>query len=311
MARLVDWRVKAITQKAIGVLPASHRVNYLFQRYVTRATVNTDDWFAWNLDEAERHMANWQAASDDDGPPRLAIEIGTGWFPVVPLALALAGVEKVITVDQVPLLRPDNLATAVRALRDLGDDGSLSQRFPELSGDRLAALERLASQDRIDPEDLEQVGVEPIIGDARWMELEDGAIDLAVSNNVLEHIRESGLADVLKEMHRLSSPRAVMSHLIDLADHYSTFDRSMSTRNFLRYSERQWRRWDNPIVPQTRLQLSDYRRLIADAGFRIVSEDLHRAPEDELERFLLAPEFKRYPPDELLVERAWLVSVPA
>jgi SAM-dependent methyltransferase len=310
MARFVDWRVKAITQKAIGALPASHRVNYLFQRYVTRATVNTDDWFHWNLDEAERHLSNWRSASGSDSPPALAIEIGTGWFPVVPLALALAGVGRVITVDQVPLLRPDNLSTAASALREFGGNGSLSRRFPELSGERLAALDELAGQDRILPQDLETLGVRPVIGDARWMELEDESTDLVVSNNVLEHIRESELADVLREMRRVCSPGAVMSHLVDLADHYSTFDRSMSTRNFLRYSERQWRRWDNPIVPQTRLQLSDYRRLIEEAGFRIVGEDLHRAPESALEGFELAPEFRRYPREELLIERAWLVSVP-
>ena len=310
MARLVDWRVKAITQKAIGALPASHRINYLFQRYVTRATVNTDDWFRWNLDEAERHLANWRAASRSDSPPGLAIEIGTGWFPVVPLTLALAGVGRVVTVDQVPLLRPDNLAAAARALREFSGNGSLSQRFPELSGERLALLDELASRDRVRPDDLEALGVEPVIGDARWMELEDGSADFVVSNNVLEHIPGPDLADVLKEMRRVCSPTAVMSHLIDLADHYSTFDRSMSTRNFLRYSERRWRRWDNPIVPQTRLQLSDYRRLIGEAGFRIVSEDLHRAEETALEGFELAPEFRDYPREELLVERAWLVSVP-
>ena len=58
-----------------------------------------------------------------------------------------------------------------------------------------------------------------------------------------------------------------MSFRIDLADHYSYFDKSSSRYHFLRYDDRRWRWANSPLQYQNRLR-SDYRRLVEGAGSR-------------------------------------------
>ena len=72
-------------------------------------------------------------------------------------------------------------------------------------------------------EDLLRNGqVNIITNDASHTGLPDGAIDLILSNSVLEHIHN--LDDVVKELHRISHPRCVQYHFVDLTDHYKGDD---------------------------------------------------------------------------------------
>lgn len=306
-----NWRLKAVAQKGIASLPRAERVNWLFQRYVTRTSADVDSLIRRKLSQATRHLENWQALSGATRPPaKRALELGTGWYPVVPIALSVCGVEEVITVDRTALLRP-NLADALRRISRIIQSGQIQKGALKPDESRVAILEELSHRQRVSPNELEALGIRVVVGDARRLAVPSASVEMFVSNNVLEHLYGDVLTGVFREYRRLAANRSVMSHFIDLADHYTSFDRTLSPRNFLRYSGDRWRLWNNDLVPLNRLQLSEYRKLHDLSGFKIVSEQVRRAPSSALDGFAVAPEFAHYPREELLITDAWLVSVPS
>jgi hypothetical protein len=100
-----------------------------------------------------------------------------------------------------------------------------------------------------------------------------------------------------------------MDHFIDMSDHYAHFDRRISEYNYLRYSDRRWRPFNNRLQYQNRLRISDYRRIVQEAGFRVVAEDAERGPAELLEQITLAPRFRSYSQEDLAVLRCWLTAV--
>jgi hypothetical protein len=93
-----------------------------------------------------------------------------------------------------------------------------------------------------------------------------------ITKAVWGQIPESRLAAILSEFRRLASSRSIKSHMVDLADLSHYFDRSITPFNFLQFTDEQWRRYDNSIIPQNRLRISDYRRLLATANFEVLRE---------------------------------------
>jgi hypothetical protein len=152
------------------------------------------------------------------------------------------------------------------------------------------------------------LGVRLLVGDARDSGLQGGSVDLFVSNNTLEHIPNQTLRGILGEFRRLASPEAVMDHFIDMSDHYAHFDSAITEFNYMRYSDSVWRLFNNRLQYQNRLRLSDYRRLIEDAGFQVVAENAERGSMSELKATKLAQRFRGYPLEELIVLRCWLTA---
>lgn len=300
------WKIKAAVQGVFSLLPQPQRWNRYLQTYVTRSLDLTDERFLNKWAHAERHARH---ADLIGGIARARVmELGTGWLPIVPTGLALAGAESVETLDLHNLLRRDDVIGVLEAYERLIGSGAVDLPSPARS--RLAAARAKAGAMTAEGL-LEELLVKTRVGDSRVIPLPDGSIDLFVSNNVLEHIPRDVLVDIFREFRRLASPNAVMSHYIDLADHYAGFDRSISAYNFLRYSEREWRWFNNALHYQNRLRASDYRAIHKEAAWTVVDEELQREASDALRRIPLAPEFRRYSEDDLLVYGCWMVSKPA
>jgi SAM-dependent methyltransferase len=138
--------------------------------------------------------------------------------------------------------------------------------------------------------------------DARATGLPAESLDFVSSTDTCEHIPEGDLEEIFGECLRLLRPGGAFSCRIDLQDHYSYFDSSLSRYNFLRYSDRAWRVVNSPLHHQNRLRSPDYLRLVRGAGFELVAE-LPSGPSveglAELEALPLTPRFRAYPPEEL------------
>lgn len=155
---------------------------------------------------------------------------------------------------------------------------------------------------------LEKLNIYVIACDARDTGLEGSSIDFFVSNNTLEHIPEDVIQSIFTEFRRLAAGRAVMSHFIDMGDHYANFDRNITPYNFLKYPNYVWRLFNNSLQYQNRLRMSDYRRIHQVTGFKIASEHNEKRSPENLDNIRIAKEFRHYPRDELLVVSTWMVS---
>jgi SAM-dependent methyltransferase len=222
-------------------------------------------------------------------------EFGAGWDLTIPLAFAALGVPRQILVDIRPVVRAalvnDSLALysrlwaaleaeAGRELRPLGPATVMST----------AELEPRFGIGYLAPRDARATG------------LAAASVDFISSTDVCEHIPEPDLGEILRECARLLRPGGLVSFRIDLTDHYSYFDRSLSRYHFLRFDDRRWRWVNSPLQHQNRLRVTDYRRLVEGAGFEVVSwsPSLPKDAVAALRDLPLAPRFRNgYPPEEL------------
>ncbi len=242
------WVAKAALQRGLGLVPQGERLNYLFQRHVAHSLPAGESVFRRKFARAEQHVA----AYEEHGPgTQLAdavfYEFGVGWDLAIPLSYASLGVGRQVLVD----IRP-------------------SARV-ELVNDSLARLERepIRSLAELDS----RFGIDYLAPcDARATGLPGGSVDFVSSTDVCEHVPEDDLAAIFRECFRLLRAGGAFSCRIDLQDHYSYFDKSLSRYNFLRFSEGAWRLVNSPLHYQNRLRAPDYLRLVRDAGFELVVE---------------------------------------
>lgn len=305
---MARWHLKAAVQGTIALMPRSTDINRVFQRRVTRSLDVTLDSITPKWNQTAELVNDWRTASGRTGP-FTALEIGTGWLPVAPLALRAAGASAVVTIDITPLL----VEREVRATMSVVAAGLESSALESLSADLAGDINNaLAAPDGTSPAELlKQCGIDAMVGDAGATTLDDGSIELSISNNTFEHIAPEILERILIEMRRLSSSVGGGSaHFIDLKDHYALVDPTIGVYNFLQYPDRRWRWFNNPLQYQNRLRASDYRRIAEAAGFSIALE--RNASDDACELpSTIASQFDHYERDDLLVHSMWVTLVPA
>ena len=297
------WVLKAVVQKGISFLPYRHRINYLFQKYITRGVQLSDEYFSDRRMHLDKHLAFWQ----EWGPKKdlRVLELGTGWYPVIPIGYFLAGAERIYTADISPLLTLENLQTTV--LRYVNQKAEADH--PSFLAERWEKLEALAQNP---PSSLsaflEELHIEYLVGDARQVNLEDGTITLVSSNNTFEHVHAPILRGLLSEFNRVLDPEGIMSHFIDLSDHFAHLDQQITIYNFLRFSEKAWSRIDNDIQPQNRWRMWQYRALYAELGLPIVHEEHRPGDLEALKTVTLHQDYQTIDSKELAISHGYLVS---
>lgn len=307
-----SWLIKASIQGLISILPFSRDINYVFQRNVSKGLRLTESYFEDKLNTCKQHLDHYRTIHQSENAlPASVVELGTGWLPIVTIGLALCGIEEVITVDINPLLRPNLINETLGFFIRYHREGRLAAFLPiqQERADKLELAQRTLSEQGVTAA-LHELHIQSLLADARHLPYEPETIQFFVSNNTLEHIPPDVLLDILKEYRRVATPDAVMSHMIDLSDHYSHFDKRITPYHFLRFSPEIWWIFNNRIHYQNRLRVSDYRRIHQEAGFVIHIEENVTAPDEQIARIQVAPQFAHYSHDELIVTASWMVSVP-
>jgi hypothetical protein len=187
--------------------------------------------------------------------------------------------------------------------------GALERECPWVLPERLAHVRALAADPPLDLADLlAAMGITYHVGDATRSGLAVGSAGLFVTNNVFEHVPAAVIGALLTEAHRTGAPDALISHHIDLRDHYAKFDRKVGVYNSLRFSSRQWRYLNSRMEPQNRLRHSDYLELIDAAGFELLADDSRTGSDAQFAAVRPAAEFRRYREDDLRVIDMWVAA---
>ena len=302
----MKWVLKAATQKGLSALPHSQDANYLLQYRVTKTLPRGDRAFRRKVERAFQHYEAFAARSPRDPSEATFYEFGTGWDLVVPLAYYALGVNSQILIDIQPNVRPPLVNDTINRFTRLQ---------PELESFAERSLRSLGDADITSHRDFSiRFGMDyraPV--DARDTGLTEASIDFVSSTNTLEHIPEADITLILAECRRILRSDGSMSCRIDLRDHYSYFDPSVSTYAFLTRSDVQWRLANSSLHFQNRLRRPDYLTMFDAAGFDIVEEH-SAAPTaadlDFLRHARLAPRFRCYAPEDLGVKSMAVVARP-
>jgi SAM-dependent methyltransferase len=302
------WVAKAAFQRGLSVFPHPERVNYLLQRHVTHKLPTGEERLRRKFTRGLSHVEAYERF----GPPRpfsdaALFEFGAGWDLAIPLTYWMLGAKNQLLVDVRPNLRLElakvNLERLSRLAPELEDECGRTLRRPEpLPLRSFAELE-------------ERFGIRYLAPlDARATGLPSDSVDFVSSTVTLEHVPREDVVPILQECRRLLRADGILSALIDLSDHFSQIDSSISRYNFLRYSDRIWHLVNASLQHQNRMRHSDYRFSFQEAGFEILWQETETAGEKQLEalrRLELAERFRSYSFDELAVLRLRLVAVPS
>lgn len=304
------WMLKALFQGGISFLPRNQSWNYLFQKYITKSLDLNATKFENKLMQCKEHMENYLATIPVGKSSFSVLELGTGWLPIIPIGLYICGASKIWTVDKISLLHSSRVREVLTVFIEYAQNGSLVKILPWIHDSRVFKLKSVLEDKSLSSpaQILERLKIYTVVSDARNTGLKPSTIDLFVSNNTLEHIPEDVILSIFFEFKRLGSPYSLMSHHIDMRDHYANFDRSITPYNFLKYSEPMWRLFNNSLQYQNRLRVSDFCRIHETAGFKILHRRDKKGFSGDLDSVRISKEFLRYSREELLVLDSWIVS---
>jgi hypothetical protein len=304
------WIQKAIVQKTISYLPFKHRINFIFQKYVTRGVNLSDEYFYDRLSHARDHLAAYKKYKLG-GVPSSCLEIGTGWYPIVPVCFFLAGAKLIYSVDIFFHTSGKRIATTLQMLIKCHEEGVLGN-YIDYKPEKIYVLRHVLNNiDQESPEALlRNLNIHYLIEDARKLSLEDNSIDLVNSNNTFEHIYPEILSPILSEFKRVvKKPGGLMSHFIDMSDHFAHFDTKINIYNFLRYSGDQWKWIDNSIQPQNRLRIYEYIDMFGKLTIPITEKHLRNGNVEELLSVQIHENYKAHLPEETAISHCHLVCV--
>ena len=303
------WILKAAVQKTISILPFKERINFFFQRHITKAVKLSDEHFNWKVNHAKDHI-NHFCFNGGTINNKIVVELGTGWYPIIPIAMFLNGAKKVISYDIQNWLTKDTIITSIERLVQAKNNGSLPIELSADSFKRWSVLTQIvAEKDEIELNEMKsRLLFETKIQDARSSGLPNESIDLICSNNTFEHIFQDVLQGILIEFKRILKKDGRMSHFIDLTDHFAHFDKSISTYNYLKFSKLEWRIIDNDIQPQNRLRWFEYKIMYDSLGLNYKEEQVRPGTLSEIQELKVHSDYKDVDLKELAISHGYLCT---
>lgn len=271
----MNWRLKARLLARLERLPSGHCAYSAVQDLKASSGHDADEMPGRSLDLLALH-----AGAGGRLPPGVCVEVGTGWWPWLPLLLRLSGAQQILTIDLNPWLshapapattrdliaRVDRAAPALR-----GEPSALRAELEPLLATRtLSEWLRASRSDYRAP------------ADARRSELPASSVDTVLGSNVLEH-------------------------------DFAASDRSITGANFLQYSRDEWRRLGGDgLAPHNRLRCVQHATLVRDAGLDVVvsrtrpDARAHRAIETG--ELVVHGDFAGFSAKELTDDYMWLAA---
>lgn len=239
------------------------------------------------------------------------VEVGTGWCPWVPLLLRVAGARRIVTIDVNPWLSGK---TAVGTTRALVARAEVVAAALDLSPQQVEARLRAATLAGDLAAWLGATGIEHYVsGGFEQAGLPVGSFDAVVSSNVLEHVPPPTIAAIHAESLRILRPGGVVLHRFNPGDHFSGGDASITSANFLQYSQEEWEPLGGAgLAYHNRLRCPQHATLIEESGFEIVYRrtrpDPHARHAIETGRVRVHPDFAGMSAEQLSDDYMWVVA---
>ncbi len=304
------WHLKAVVQKTISFLPKGHKVNYWFQKKVTKGVFLGDEYFYDRLEHAQHHL-NAFAKHSGSIVGKTTLELGTGWYPVVPFSLFLSGAGQITTVDISPLTDKEKLKDTFGKFLESMENNKLYNYFQPLP-EREKEFKKIAAQvdDLTAKELLAKLNICLLVEDARALKsIGTASVDLVHSNNTFEHVYPTVLAAILKEFSRVVSKGGLMSHFVDMSDHFAHFDKSITIYNFLQYSNFAWDKIiDNSIQPQNRWRYQQFVDLYQKLNIPLTETETRPGSIEEVKSLKIHSDFSQFDTAALAISHCYLYS---
>ncbi len=310
------WYVKALVQKAIGIVPLGYRVNYFFQKNITKRVI-LNDWF---FDDILFHYLHFKKilaenTSIKNFEEQKFVELGTGWQPILPLLFSLENAAEITTLDLHNHTKTDNLLRLISFFEKRKLENYFQKNYiffhEKRWNDLMKIKTELQKTNSLSAKKLnkifEPLKIKFVHGDAAKINFEDKKFDVCFSVNTLEHIYQPALQAILKNLSDATKTAGWHLHVIDMNDHFSHIDHSISKYNYLKFSAAQWKLIDNNLQPQNRLRISDFEKIFTEINLKVAKEDAVEIDWEQFNQIILHPDFKKYNAERCAIPNAALL----
>lgn len=310
----MNWKLKAIVPKLIDMLPSSLAYPLYYRIQSDLGSFRSLDYGKCLKESSRIIKAIQRHGRITEG--QTFLEVGTGWGLSVPIGLWLSGASRIITVDINPYLKEEVVRKQITGI--CGCRSEIQKIFGEFLNashvdKKLDVLMSIADNDLEDI--LETMNIEYLApADAASIDkIQDSTVDIHFSTAVLEHIPPSTIRLIFWEAKRVLTENGLLVHRIDLFDHFSSYDKSISSVNFLKFTDKQWDKWaGNRFMYHNRLRAYDFYELFDEVGLEVISrEETIDSKAVELLRngSSLADRFVGHRPEQLAVKRLNIVGM--
>ena len=307
---LKKWQLKAIIQKGISYLPYKTNINFFIQKYITKKILLTDDFFEKRMIHARDHLDFFKKNENNHFEEKTALELSYDQYPIISIAIFLSGFDIVISLNNANLVNKKTIVQTLKMFVEWRKKDKLEEYLENINDQRWEQLQEVISlQKKLNEEQICRIlRLKLMSQDARNTKLPAQSIDFIISNNIYEHTYPLVLKFILKEFKRILAPQGIMSHFVDLSDHFAHFDKNITIYNFLKYSEKQWQKIDNSIQPQNRLRWKDYEKMYQDLEIIYTSEKLEKGDLKALATVSIHEMFNNFDMEELAISHGYLVT---
>lgn len=304
----MNWLAKVAAFKLLSALPGGAGLYRYSQERITRSLVPTRARVTQKLDIGLQYWEWLQASHFTNGsPPGSHLDLGAGWHPTVPLLYYSLGLDRQYLFDVSPLLTRELVDETVKVFLEIVND----PKWPHRS--RLRRLPKAnASASLSWPDYLKEMGITyhaPYEGVDQEIA---GTVDIATCTQVLYYLGWDTLTHICSQVHRSLRTGGKFLATIHLKDVNATAKNGLSIYNHLKFSPAAWDKWINSsLMTCNRYKARDYRRLLEQAGFKIVHFDVEgptAADLQELNRIPIHACFADYSREELGAKHLFFVA---
>lgn len=229
----LNWHTKARIMKICAALPLGVQLYKLIQKAFGRLKANPMSRIPTQVE-----IARWLLEMGKQIEGKTFFEVGTGHCPTVPIGFFLAGAGDIITVDLHKRMEIGILRKSLECMAENREKlWSYYDRITEKAvfDKRMDLINSLKDM----PEKfMSEANIQYLApADAADTNLPDASVDYHISTTVFEHIPRQDIERILKEAKRILKKDGTAIHFIDLSDHFSHQDISISSINFLKFSD--------------------------------------------------------------------------
>jgi len=272
----MNWKKLLVKKALIGRLPFADNLRD-FKRKISGYPPNTQ-----NMELTIKNYERIKAALEKSGSRiegSTILEIGSGWFPVIPILLARDGAKKVCMSDLNVHMDDITFRETVRYLKSYFPNDDYIQKIISFSSLPIDYLAPFNSS-----------------------EISNKSIDIVMSNNVLEHIPRGDIYNLFSSLRSKVSDCCIMVHVIDHSDHFEHHDKSISKIEFLTWSEEKHALINYLIKDgENRMRHHEYPQVFIDSGFEVIDEEaiLDEKTMEAVETLDLVYPYSKMSPEQL------------
>lgn len=293
----MNFKYKCYIQQFFSAIPYGEKLNYLFQKNITKTLPVSDSKFLFKVEMAIKHKDNYKEFNSVKNPTNNYYEFGAGWDLIIPLAICHLGYD-VDVIDIRKLLVNELVLDSIKRFKNPNFKHPIQLVKESPIKKDLSNLKDVLGLSYHAPED------------ARKTNYNDNHFDFSSSTSTMEHIPPNDILKILNETYRIMKKGGILSMDIDYIDHWAYFDSNISYYNFLKYSPEEWKKFNPDLNYQNRLRHKDYMNIISKTSFEVV-KNVPRLPNEiqknALRNLTLADNYKNYSYDELEITGSEIV----